>query len=158
MAIVHRGFQLRPAHSKDLQFAWSVYRQLMKPLTLQLLGRWNDPGQKRVVEVAVVQKETSIIVVGGLDAGWLQVGELSDSIFLGQLYLVPSLQNLGIGTAIVGDLIDKARQAGKTLTLEVMKNNRARSLYERLGFQVIGESEHKLKMRWQESVSGSETK
>jgi ribosomal protein S18 acetylase RimI-like enzyme len=39
-----------------------------------------------------------------------------------------------------------------------MKNNRARTLYRRLGFQVIGESEYKLKMQWQENAPGSESK
>jgi ribosomal protein S18 acetylase RimI-like enzyme len=43
------------------------------------------------------------------------------------------------------------------LTLDVMKNNRARFFYERLGFQVIGQSEHKLKMRSQENEHGSES-
>ena len=119
----------------------------MKPLTVELL-EWNEPGQKRVVELALAQKGTSIIVVDALDAGWLQVDEFPDSIYLGQLYLAPSFQNCGVGTAIVSSLSDRARQAGKSLALDVMKNNRARALYKRLGFQVIGESEYKLKMRW----------
>jgi ribosomal protein S18 acetylase RimI-like enzyme len=158
MDCAHMAFQLRPAGSEDFRFAWSLYRDLMKPLTVELLGRWNEPGQKRVVELALVTKGTSIIVIDGLDAGWLQVGESPDSIYLGQLHLAPSLQNRGIGTAIVRELTDKARQAGKALTLDVMKNNRARLLYERVGFRVIGESEYKLKMRWQENAPGSESK
>jgi ribosomal protein S18 acetylase RimI-like enzyme len=158
MDCAHKAFQLRPAGSEDFRFAWSLYRDLMKPLTVELLGKWNEPGQKRVVELALVTKGTSIIVIDGLDAGWLQVGESPDSIYLGQLHLAPSLQNRGIGTAIVRELTDKARQAGKALTLDVMKNNRARLLYERVGFRVIGESEYKLKMRWQENAPGSESK
>jgi GNAT superfamily N-acetyltransferase len=87
------------------------------------------------VALALAQKGTSIIVVDALDAGWLHVGESPDSVYLGQLYLVPSFQNCGVGTAIVSSLRDKARQAGKALTLDVMKNNRARMRYRRLGFQ-----------------------
>jgi ribosomal protein S18 acetylase RimI-like enzyme len=157
MDFAHRAFQLRPAGSEDFQFVWSLYRDLMKPLTVELL-EWNEPGQKRVVELALTQKGTSIIVIDGLDAGWLQVDESPGSIYLRQLYLAPSLQNRGIGTAIVRELRDKAWQAGKALTLDVMKNNRARLLYERLGFRVIGESEYKLKIRWQENAPGSESK
>ena len=158
MGIAHETFELRRARSDDFGFAWSLYRDLMKPLTIELLGRWNEEEQKRVVELALAQKEASIIIVGGLDAGWFQVSELADSIYLGQLYVVPGLQDRGIGTALVSGLKNKARQAGKTLTLDVTKNNRARALYERLGFQVLGESEHKLKMRWQEKASGCESK
>ena len=151
-------FQLRSACSADFGFAWSLYRGLMKPLTVELLGRWNEPGQKRVVELALTQEGTSIIVIDGSDVGWLQLGESSNAIYLGQLYLAPELQNRGIGTAIVSELRDKARQAGKAFTLDVMKNNRARFFYERLGFQVIGQTEHKLKMRWQENEHGWESK
>jgi ribosomal protein S18 acetylase RimI-like enzyme len=79
---------------------------------------------------------------------------LPDSFYLRQLYLAPRLQNRGIGTVIVTELIQRARDAGKHLTLDVMKNNRARVFYERLRFEVVGESEHKLKMQWQESVCG----
>jgi hypothetical protein len=32
-----------------------------------------------------------------------------------------------------------------------MKNNRSRLLYERLGFHVIGQSEYKLNMQWQQT-------
>jgi ribosomal protein S18 acetylase RimI-like enzyme len=157
MGFAHRSFSLRPAGSGDFRFAWSLYRDLMKPLTVELL-EWNEQGQQRVVELALAQKGTSIIIVDALDAGWLQVGESLDSIYLGQLYLASSFQNRGVGTAIVNSLADRARQAGKALTLDVMKNNRARTFYRRLGFQVIGESEYKLKMRWQEDAPGSERK
>jgi ribosomal protein S18 acetylase RimI-like enzyme len=158
MDFAPRAFQLRPAASEDFQFAWSLYRSLMQPLTVELLGRWNDSGQQSVVEAALKHEGTSIIVVDGLDAGWLHVIESDDSIYLGQLYLAPSLQNRGIGTAIVRELRDKATQAAKALTLDVMKNNRARSLYERLGFGVVGESKYKLKMRWQENAAATHNK
>jgi ribosomal protein S18 acetylase RimI-like enzyme len=60
------------------------------------------------------------------------------------------MQNRGIGTAIVRGLCDRADREGKTLSLEVMKNNRVRLLYERLGFRVVGSSEYKIQMRWEQ--------
>ena len=151
MGFAGKGFQLRPASSDDFRFAWSLYEELMKPLTIELLGRWNEPGQKQVVELALTYPGTFIIVKDELDAGWLQVVESPDAIYLGQLYLAPSFQNRGIGTAILRELGNRTRKGSKTLTLDVMKNNRSRLLYERLGFIVIGQSECKLKMRWQET-------
>ena len=151
MGFASKGFQLRPARSDDFRFAWSLYEELMKQLTIELLGRWNEPGQKQVVELAVTHPGTSIVVKDELDAGWLHVVESPNAIYLGQLYLAPSFQNRGIGTAILRELTDRARRGSKTLTLDVMKNNRSRMLYERLGFHVIGQSEYKLKMQWQET-------
>jgi ribosomal protein S18 acetylase RimI-like enzyme len=145
-------FQLRPVRTDDFHFVWSLYQDLMKPLTVELLGRWNETGQKHVVELALAQQGTFIIAKDELNIGWMQVVESPHAIYLGQLYVTPSSQNCGIGTAILRGLIDKARREGKSLTLDVMKNNRSRVLYERLGFQVIGQSEHKLKMQWQDAA------
>lgn len=151
MGIANEAFQLRPACSDDFQFAWSLYAELMKSLTVELLGRWNETGQKQVIAWAVAQPDMSIIVKDELDIGWMQVIESPDSLYLGQLSVVPSLQNRGIGTAILHELTDKAREGGQVLTLEVLKNNRSRRLYERLGFHVVGQSEYKLEMEWQDS-------
>ena len=159
MDFASKAFQLRPARSDDFQFVWSLYEELMKPLTVELLGRWNEPGQKQVVELALAnrapadrsgQPATFIILRDELDVGWMHVIESPDTFYLGQLYIAPSFQNRGIGTAILRELTDKARRGSKTLTLDVMKNNRARLLYERLGFRVIGQSEYKLQMQWEE--------
>jgi ribosomal protein S18 acetylase RimI-like enzyme len=145
-------FQLRPVRTGDFQFVWSLYQELMKPLTVELLGRWNESGRKQVIELALAQRGTFIIVKNELNIGWMQVVESVDAIYLEQLYAIPSSQNHGIGTVILRGLTDEARQEGKGLTLDVMKNNRSRVLYERLGFRVIEQSEHKLKMRWKDAV------
>ena len=43
----------------------------------------------------------------------------------------------GIGAAILRAIQDEARDIGKAVSIHVEKNNRARSLYARLGFEVI---------------------
>jgi hypothetical protein len=63
------AFQLRVARGDDFRFAWSLYEELMKPLTEELLGRWNEPGQKEVVEMAIAQEGTFIIVKDKSDVG-----------------------------------------------------------------------------------------
>jgi len=146
-------FELRPATGDDFQFCWLLYRDLMKPLTMELLD-WNELGQRSVIEQAMTDSGASIIVVGGSDVGWLQVKETCDELYLGQLYVKSSMQNCGIGTAVVRQLCDRALREGRPLALNVMKNNRARVFYERLGFETIGSSEYKLNMRWRK---GSQT-
>jgi ribosomal protein S18 acetylase RimI-like enzyme len=152
MDVSSKSFQLRAARSDDFQFAWSLYRELMKPLTEELVGRWNEQGQKQVVQMALAQQGTFIIVEDKSDVGWMQVIDSPDAMYLGQLYVAPPSQNCGIGTAILRELIDKARKGNRTLTLDVMKNNRSRLLYQRLEFQVIGQSDYKLKMQWKETA------
>lgn len=144
-------YTLRPACGGDFDFAWILYEEPMKPLTVDLLGRWNDLAQMTVVKEAMTHKGTSIITLGGTDIGWFQVLESRKTIYLGQIYIHPDIRNHGIGTAIVQDLVDRAKRDGRTLTLDVMRNNRARGLYERLGFRVVGETEHKFEMQWRDT-------
>jgi GNAT superfamily N-acetyltransferase len=124
----HGTFQLRPACGGDFLFAWSLYKDLMRSLTVELLRRWNEEGQKRVVELALAQKGTSVVVIDAFDVGWLQVSESSDFVYLGQLYLAPEIQNRGIGTAIVTELREKAQHARKALTLDVTTDGSAAPL------------------------------
>ena len=51
--------------------------------------------------------------------------------------LLPEARGAGIGGAILGAIQDEARGIGKTVSIHVEKNNRARQLYLRLGFAVI---------------------
>jgi ribosomal protein S18 acetylase RimI-like enzyme len=150
MDFENRAFQLRPVSTDDFHFVWSLYRDLMKPLTVELLGSWNETAQKHVVQLALTHLGTFIIAKDEFNIGWVQIVDSPDTIYLGQLYLAPLSQNRGIGTAILRELAEKARREDKTLTLDVTKNNRSRALYKRLGFRVIGQSEHKLKMQWQD--------
>jgi hypothetical protein len=69
------GFELRRARGDDFQFCWSLYEELMKSLTVGILGRWNESGQKQVIEWALTQRGTSVIVKDELDVGWMQVIE-----------------------------------------------------------------------------------
>ena len=147
MQVRPRHILLRPAGPEDLDFAWGLYRRLMKPLTEELLA-WDEERQKAGVEPEIVRGGASIILLAGQRAGWLHVRETREAVELCQLYVLPELQNRGIGSLLLGRLIEQTRRQGKPLTLAVMKNNRARVLYERLGFLPTGESDFKTEMTW----------
>ena len=141
---------LRVTTHQDTAFAWGLYRDLMKPLTEELLD-WNEPLQRRLIEQDMASGDASIIAVDGQAAGWILVRETDEQLNILQLYLLPGFQNKRIGTSIIRQLIDHSRATARALHLEVMKNNRARLLYERLGFVVIDESEYKLHMTWRDN-------
>jgi ribosomal protein S18 acetylase RimI-like enzyme len=64
-------------------------------------------------------------------------------IELGGIYLLPKYQRRGIGSGLVASVIDQATLQRLPVRLGVAKINPARSLYERLGFIVVRESEFK---------------
>jgi ribosomal protein S18 acetylase RimI-like enzyme len=79
----------------------------------------------------------------------------SRSIRLAEIELMPAWRGRGIGSSIVRWLMKEAAAAGKPLTLRVLHvNERARDLYERLGFRPFKEIETHVYLRW-DSASGT---
>ncbi len=58
-----------------------------------------------------------------------------------QIQLAPDLQGRGLGRALLLDFIRDAHAAGEDVTLNVLKHNPARALYERLGFRPVDRNE-----------------
>ena len=55
-------------------------------------------------------------------------------------------RNKGIGTVALRKIIDMAKEQNKDMSLEVIGENIARDLYERLGFVLNGETEFHYQM------------
>ena len=56
-----------------------------------------------------------------------------------KLYVLPEAQHRGVGKHLLSHIRETVMETQQALTLNVNKNNRARSFYARLGFQVVGE-------------------
>ena len=140
-------FSFRRVTAQDLAFCWPIYRDAMQPLTAELM-QWNEANQRRGIEEALSDEGASILVSGDADAGWLHVIETRRDIHLGHLYLAPPARNRGLGTKFLRWMGERAKRKEKNFTLEVLKNNRARGLYERLGFRIIETSPLKFTMQF----------
>jgi ribosomal protein S18 acetylase RimI-like enzyme len=90
--------------------------------------------------------EVRIIVGDGVDIGWLQSAAHQDGLYLSQVYIVSAFQRQGIGARIMSRVIAEAAQANLPLKLDVVRINPALRLYQRLGFRITGEEEHKFNM------------
>jgi GNAT superfamily N-acetyltransferase len=51
--------------------------------------------------------------------------------------LLPEHRGRGVGTLLIGRIVDEGRASGRPVTIHVERGNRARVLYERLGFGQI---------------------
>ncbi|MGB3712970.1 MAG: GNAT family N-acetyltransferase [Candidatus Promineifilaceae bacterium] len=72
---------------------------------------------------------------------------MGDELFLAGIYLSPEWQNQGLGAVIIGDVLASAKARGQRVSLQVLKVNPARRLYERLGFSIFAETDTHFKMR-----------
>jgi len=119
----------------------------MKPLT-EAVSQWNETAQQKIVEQAVGDAGTSIMRSDKADVGWLQVEETRYAVTLKQIFLLPTSRNLGLGTSFLKWMQERADRKRKDLSLDVLNNNPARHLYERLGFRIITTAGTKITMRY----------
>ncbi len=141
--------ELRQMRQCDFRFAWNLYELLIKELTQELLP-WRYASQKAVVRNAVESGDGRIVVIDDQQVGWLQVHEDERQLYIAQMYLKPEFQSLGIGSRLVGKLIERARASEKELTLSVMKNNSAKRFYKRLGFVIVRSDQYKHHMTYRQ--------
>lgn len=79
-----------------------------------------------------------VILLDGQPGGRLYVNRLADEIRIVDIALLPEHRGRGVGSLLIGRLLDEGSETGRPVTIHVERNNRARALYERLGFSQIG--------------------
>lgn len=134
---------LRHISFDDYEFLWRLHNAALKKYVEKTWG-WNEEWQKANFKNAFNPNDGEIIVVDGADAGFLWIVEKESETLLASIRLLPEFQNKGVGTRIIKNLLDKS---DKPVRLQVLKINPARNLYDRLGFEIIGETDTHFVMR-----------
>jgi len=138
---------LRPATADDRDFVVGVNRSAMGPYLEATFG-WDHAAASAYFDERFDASGGQVIEVDGADVGELLVDERPGELSLVRVALLPEWQGRGVGSAIVRMLIERAREQGSALTLDVFKANpRAMQLYESLGFVRVGETETDVSMR-----------
>jgi ribosomal protein S18 acetylase RimI-like enzyme len=79
-----------------------------------------------------------VLHVDGTPAGWAAICRGEEAIHLIDIAIQARFRGRKLGTARIGELIEEAVGAGKTVRLSVVATNRALRLYQRLGFVPTG--------------------
>jgi GNAT superfamily N-acetyltransferase len=87
-------------------------------------------------EFLVIERRTAN---GAEPLGRLYLHHRETEIRLMDISLLPAARGGGIGGTLLEHLLAEARRVGKRLSIHVEKMNRARHLYERLGFVVVAD-------------------
>src|SRR5262245_14373752 len=136
---------LRPARPKDFDYCARLYFEGMENIIKEL--NLNMDAQVAGFRPRWDVTQVRIITLEGTDIGWLQSFAKDDALFLAQLFVDSTLRRQGIGTEVAKGLIEESANAGRAVTLGVVKTNPALRLYERLGFRTTHEDERKFYMR-----------
>ena len=152
---------LRASQSVDAELFYSITEQTMRPYVIAAGGTWEEESRRKEAAEDAINPGASVILVNAAEAGILAVEKLTSELRLHMLYLLPSFQGLGVGSALVSSLQKEASSRGVPLRLQVLKVNPAKAFYERLGFRIEEESEYFFHMQcsssslvWPTTVDG----
>lgn len=140
--------RLRPAADGDRDLLFEIYAST-RAEELDVLP-WDDPTKRAFLaqqfDAQDVHYRThyahasfDVIEVDGEPAGRLYVNRGRDDVRVIDIALLPPFRGRGIGAALLGEIIDEAAASGRRVSIHVERENRARSLYERLGFEVAAD-------------------
>jgi ribosomal protein S18 acetylase RimI-like enzyme len=144
---------LRAATFDDADFLFHLHRAAMQTYVAQTWGTWDEEWQLQHFGQHFDPSVCQIIMLHGQDIGVISVVRQVNGIFLSNLELLPAYRGRGIGTDLIKTLLAEAQQNGIALTLQVLKVNPARRLYERLGFVISGETATHYQMSTQSSAT-----
>lgn len=154
--------RLRPAVAEDEAFVRRVYASTRASELEQL--PWSADQKAAFCDMQFTAQDTHyranyataeyfVIEREGVPVGRLYVDRQEDEIHVIDIALLPEHRGLGIGTGLLGELMDEAAAAGKKVTIYVEKFNPALSLYQRLGYQQVKEVGIYLLMEWRSTCS-----
>ena len=130
-----------PAREDDKHFMKTLNREVYEPVVVRQFGAWDDAFQDRHFEAKWAAQDYQIIEIAGQRVGAFWISKEPDHFWLREIQIAPTHQNKGIGTELLMKLMKEATKSGLPLRLRVLTENRAKALYERLGFKDIGRHE-----------------
>lgn len=126
----------RPATEIDLDFLDWMHTVCMKD-HVDRIYPWKPHLFRQTFNPSSIQ----LILVDDIEVGMLQTEQHNDELYLGNLLILPAFQNRGVGTAVLQDLLNKSSLLNLSIKLQVLKQNPAKRLYERLGFMTVEETD-----------------
>jgi ribosomal protein S18 acetylase RimI-like enzyme len=90
----------------------------------------------------------SVILVDDTPAGRVYLHRRSDEIRIVDIALLPDYRSKGIGSELLSDILAEGKQTNLPVRIHVERFNPALRLYERLGFQQIGDQGVYYLMEW----------
>lgn len=136
-------YSFRDCTLDDFDFLFELKKENFKWYVDKIWG-WNDDDQKQRLKQDLEEHlaHKRIILVNNKKVGVyaVHITENGD-LFINEISILKEYQHKGIGRKILEEQLKENRQKGIRTILQVFKDNPAKSLYEKLGFKVYGETE-----------------
>ncbi|OLL31848.1 GNAT family N-acetyltransferase [Burkholderia sp. SRS-W-2-2016] len=136
---------LRRAHAGDEAFLLELRRATMT----EHLVRAGEPTDEATHRARLLDRydAAQVICVDGAPAGLLKAFRDNAGWFVEQLQIAPAFQRRGIGEQVLRTILRAAAAESVPVALHVFKDNPAKRLYDRLGFEIVGADDRQFHMR-----------
>jgi GNAT superfamily N-acetyltransferase len=131
----------RAATPADLAFARRTHHLAYRDVVERQFGAWIEEHQDAFFASSWAAVPHEIILFNGEPCGHVCVEDRPSEIHLRELVLAPAYQGRGIGSAVLGAVIDHGRTRRVPVRLGTHLLNRAANLYRRMGFREIGRTD-----------------
>ncbi|AXL50771.1 acetyltransferase [Paraburkholderia caffeinilytica] len=151
MSVQEPALTLRPALDADERFLF----ELRKATMTEHLARAGEPADDAEHRARLHYRYDAarVICVDGAPAGLLKAYRTETEWFVSQVQIAPEHQGCGIGERVLQTVLQAAQAEALPVALKVLKDNPARRLYARLGFEIVDEDEIQFHMRRAPHVS-----
>lgn len=148
---------LRPQAPTDDAFLFELYASTREEETAALC--WNNEQKQEFLRSQFELQAAhywrhykgasfDIVEVNGQAAGKLYVHRGEEDWRVMDIALLPQYRSQGTGASLLRSLLTEAEGAGVSVTIHVEEHNRARRLYERLGFRAKEQQGMYLLLEW----------
>jgi ribosomal protein S18 acetylase RimI-like enzyme len=151
---------LRPVSDQDDNFLLSVYASTRiaelaqvpwSPEQKEVFVRMQFNAQKQHYATEYPQANHDLICVDGVPVGRLYLARDADALHILDITVLPEHRNSGIGSFLLGQVIEEARSEGRPVTIYIETFNPSLRLFERLGFRKDKENGFQLLLKWSPS-------
>ncbi len=141
--------RLRQATASDLSFARELTRVNMRGYYAEYARVW----QAQPFDEEWSARQSFIINKAGKQIGYLSFSLESRYLYLRDVQLCEPYRGEGVGAWVLQQIASIARKQGaRSIRLKVFKSNPAKQLYQRHGYQVVGEEDA---LFWMEQILDS---
>ncbi|WP_113626566.1 GNAT family N-acetyltransferase [Pectobacterium peruviense] len=140
-----RDITLRLATSEDEGFLFELRRATMDE-HLQKAGVIADDSA-HWQRIKYHYNDAYIVLMGSKPIGLFKQHKGVNEWAVIQIQILPTYQSQGIAEWLLNRFLQQADEVNVSVTLSVLKGNRAITLYQRLGFKIIDSTDSELKMK-----------
>jgi ribosomal protein S18 acetylase RimI-like enzyme len=141
------NFETHAATLADRDRLYELYASVLKSHISEIWG-WDESWQQGDFDDHFVPEHIRLAVVGDEVIGYIHVDTQNPTPYVRMMCIRPEYQRKGIGGALLTSLMQDCSTKQQDLELGVFRiNTDARRFYERLGFEVCGETETHYEMK-----------